>query len=202
MKVLCKYNWLIVGLGNPGKRYKKTFHNTGFMFINYLVNKYNGKRIWIDKNSEVLKGRIHDKNVLFLKPRTYMNFSGISVKEVAEKFNIDSKHIILCFDDYHIKIGEVKTKKNIIQFDEIRGKYFYDHNGVENCHDILNTDYLIKIKFGTKTNDCYNKSFKPKNYVLENRDKKTICKLKSAFESGEISLFRELDYGKRRNLNH
>ena len=85
---------LIVGLGNPGKQYEQTRHNIGFDVIDYMANKYN-----IDVNREKFKGIcgegfIENKKVILLKPLTYMNLSGESIRELANFYKLEDDEII------------------------------------------------------------------------------------------------------------
>ena len=86
---------LIVGLGNPGKQYEQTRHNIGFDVIDYMANKYN-----IDVNREKFKGIcgegfIENKKVILLKPLTYMNLSGESIRELANFYKLEDDEIIV-----------------------------------------------------------------------------------------------------------
>ncbi|MCD8195308.1 MAG: aminoacyl-tRNA hydrolase, partial [Coprobacillus sp.] len=90
---------LIVGLGNPGKKYDKTRHNMGYLVIDEISDKLN---IDIDKEAfhgEVGRGSYLDESVILFKPTTFMNLSGTAVKEISDYFKIDIKDILIIYDD-------------------------------------------------------------------------------------------------------
>lgn len=103
---------LIVGLGNTGKEYEKTRHNTGFMFLEELSYKWN-----INFNEEKrFKGSIgitfiNNEKVLFLKPSTYMNLSGDSVLAVVNYYNVVQDDILIIYDDMDLSVGESRFKQ-------------------------------------------------------------------------------------------
>jgi len=90
---------LIVGLGNPGKEYKNTRHNIGFNAVDYYLQKKNILDKWTKKfDGEYLSTVIDGEKILFLKPHTFMNLSGLSVKKIVDYFNIylnDSNNTVI-----------------------------------------------------------------------------------------------------------
>lgn len=102
---------LIVGLGNPEKDYAKTRHNMGFNVINKLSNKYN-----IEVNKEKFKalfvmGTIENEKVILLKPQTFMNLSGESIIECMNFYKIETKDLIIIYDDIDTEPGKVRIRK-------------------------------------------------------------------------------------------
>ena len=105
-------SWLIVGLGNPGKEYERTRHNCGFRAIDILANKLSCK---IDKlKFQGLFGQtVYNGTKLFLlKPQTYMNLSGRSVKQLAAYYNIPPQRIIVIFDDISLPPGRMRIRSD------------------------------------------------------------------------------------------
>lgn len=103
--------YLIVGLGNPEEGYSNTRHNMGFDSINKLANKYNIK---ITKNKfQGLYGTgiIQDEKVVLLKPQTFMNLSGISVKMFMDYYKINNNELIVVYDDLDVEKGHIKIRK-------------------------------------------------------------------------------------------
>ena len=132
--------YLIVGLGNPGKEYEGTRHNIGFEAIDYLSDKYN-----IELNREKFKGVfgegfIKGKKVILLKPTTYMNLSGDSIREVANFYKLSNEEIIVLYDDKSIianlstdvfprvKIGVGAPKGDLVS--HVLGKFSKEENEV------------------------------------------------------------------------
>ncbi|MCH3965616.1 MAG: aminoacyl-tRNA hydrolase [Clostridium sp.] len=131
--------FLIVGLGNIGTKYEHTRHNVGFDAADFIGRKHN-----ININKQKFKGFygdgiICDKKVILLKPSTYMNLSGESVKEAAAFYKIDNKNIVVIQDDISLPIGRIR----------IRSKGSAGgHNGIKNIIYNLNTDEFVRIKIG------------------------------------------------------
>ena len=125
---------LIVGLGNPGKQYEQTRHNIGFDVIDYMANKYN-----IDVNREKFKGIcgegfIENKKVILLKPLTYMNLSGESIRELANFYKLEDDEIIVVYDDISLDIGRLRIRE--------KGSAG-GHNGIKSIIQNLGGDKLI-----------------------------------------------------------
>lgn len=103
---------LIVGLGNPGEKYEKTRHNIGFMIIDHLAEK-----LEITNFREKFQGLIGEtilngEKVILLKPQTYMNLSGNSIKEVVSFYKMDiEEDVVVVFDDMDLKLGQIKIKQ-------------------------------------------------------------------------------------------
>ncbi len=101
---------MVVGLGNPGFRYRKTRHNIGFMVLDKLAGQY---RIRIRKrlfNSLCGKGRIAGQEALLAKPLTYMNLSGRAISEIMAKEHLDSKDLLIIMDDIDLDLGTIRLR--------------------------------------------------------------------------------------------
>ena len=103
--------FLIVGLGNPEEEYGNTRHNMGFDTVNKLAKQYD-----IEINKNKFKGlygmgNIEGEKVIILKPQTYMNLSGESIKEAIDFYKIEDKNLIIVYDDIDIKPGTIKLRK-------------------------------------------------------------------------------------------
>jgi len=119
---------LIIGLGNPGDKYKKNRHNIGFLAIDYLI-KQNGAR----KIGSSFKGELYKSaDTLYLKPDTYMNLSGESAVLVKNYYKIDNENIIVIHDDIDLKPGALKFK---------RGGSHGGHNGLKSLDKHIGNDY-------------------------------------------------------------
>ena len=104
---------LIVGLGNPGKAYKDTRHNVGFMFVDNVAKKLNLK-FSLDKakKCEIVQTNIGLEKVIFIKPQTYMNLSGDSVIAVKNFYKIDVEDILVIYDDLDLETGKIRIRAN------------------------------------------------------------------------------------------
>lgn len=130
---------LIVGLGNPGKQYEQTRHNIGFDVIDYMANKYN-----IDVNREKFKGIcgegfIENKKVILLKPLTYMNLSGESIREVMNFYKISQEELIVLYDDISLPVGRLRIRE--------KGSAG-GHNGIKSIIANIGTEKFPRVKIG------------------------------------------------------
>ena len=132
-------NWLIVGLGNPGSEYAKTRHNCGFRALDILAQKFGCR---VDKGkfqglyNQVTYG---DKKLYLLKPQTYMNLSGQSVKQLAAFFHIPPQHIIVMYDDISLDPGRLR-----IRADGSAG----GHNGIKSIISCIGGQDFPRVKIG------------------------------------------------------
>ncbi|EHI97063.1 Peptidyl-tRNA hydrolase [Clostridium sp. DL-VIII] len=131
--------FLIVGLGNPGKEYEDTRHNIGFKVIDNIAKEYN-----IEINRQKFKGVygegfINNNKVMLLKPTTYMNLSGESVREVVDFYNLENSEVLVIYDDISLEIGKLR----------IRDKGSAGgHNGIKSIIAHLGSDIFSRIKVG------------------------------------------------------
>ena len=131
--------YLIVGLGNPTKDYAGTRHNIGYDTITRLCDDY---RISLDiKKHKGLcgKGVIEGEKVLLVQPLTYMNLSGDCIKEAAEYYKIDSKHIIIIYDDISLPVGKLRVRA--------KGSAG-GHNGMKSIIARLGTEEFARVRIG------------------------------------------------------
>lgn len=132
-------NWLIVGLGNPGKEYANTRHNCGFRAIDILADSLGCK---VDKGKfQGLYGQTtyQGKKLFLLKPQTYMNLSGRSILQLSAYFNIPPERIIVLFDDISLEPGRLR-----IRADGSAG----GHNGIKSIIQELGSQNFPRVKIG------------------------------------------------------
>lgn len=132
--------YIIVGLGNPGKQYEKTRHNIGFDFIDALADKYHISVLEAKFKALIGKGVIEGQKVVLVKPLTYMNLSGESVRQVIDYFKVDEEsELIIVYDDISLNPGGLR----------IRAKGSAGgHNGIKNIIQHLGHDKFMRIKVG------------------------------------------------------
>lgn len=102
--------YVIVGLGNPGLRYAKTRHNLGFMTIDRLGEITGTKVNKMKFKAKVGEGNISGHKVIFVKPQTYMNLSGNSVREVMDFYKVSPENLIVIYDDMDIEEGNIRIR--------------------------------------------------------------------------------------------
>ena len=103
--------FVIAGLGNPGKKYENTRHNMGFLTIDKLAEKNNIKVNKIKHKALVGDGIISGQRVLLVKPQTYMNLSGESLREIVSYYNINLKNMLVIYDDFDLEAGTLRIRK-------------------------------------------------------------------------------------------
>lgn len=128
---------LIVGLGNPGQQYYNTPHNIGFTIVTAFALA-EGAMPFHEERKFQAEIALH-KQILFLKPLTFMNRSGESVKKAAEYYKIAPEQILVVHDEYAIPLGEVKISQ---------GKGAANHNGVQSVIDALHTTTFPRFRIG------------------------------------------------------
>ena len=130
--------YIIAGLGNHGNEYKNTRHNVGFMIIDGLIGNHgNGKSV--HKFSGILtQGSINNLPVIFIKPQTYMNLSGICIGQVCNFYKIIPKDVIVIHDEIDIPFLQIKTKI---------GGGNAGHNGLKSIDSLIGKDYH-RIRIG------------------------------------------------------
>ncbi|MFC1946812.1 aminoacyl-tRNA hydrolase [Chloroflexota bacterium] len=101
---------LIVGLGNPGRRYEKTRHNLGFICVNRLAREFNIKMNKSQGKARTGKGSIAGNEVLLARPQTYMNLSGESVKLLLNKTRTGTDDLIVIHDDLDLPVGKIRVR--------------------------------------------------------------------------------------------
>ena len=142
--------FIIAGLGNPTLQYEGTRHNVGFDVIDMLADRYNISVDGRKGRALVGKGIIEGQKVLLVKPQTYMNLSGESLRELVNYYKIDEEHeLLVIYDDISLDVGQLRIRK--------KGSAG-GHNGIKNIIANLGTDVFPRIKIGVGE--------KPKKYDL------------------------------------
>jgi len=161
---------LIVGLGNPGLKYKNTRHNIGFLVVREI-----SKRLRINIKKRLYKGilgkgRFEGEEIALFLPQTYMNLSGEAVREIVKKDNIDNENLLVVYDDIDLKFGFIRLRK--------QGSGG-GHKGLESIVRALNTSEFQRLRVGINRDD------KPKDvvkFVLSRFDSKEKTLLKEVID--------------------
>lgn len=153
---------LIVGLGNPGEQYKGTRHNVGFMVVDALVSKINKWRQ--DKKAKALycSASIKGQKIEFVKPQTFMNKSGYSVRYVYKKNSLKPSDLFVVHDDLDLALGSYKIQK---------GKGPRKHGGVLSIEKGLGTKDFWRVRIGVDNRGQsleVGRKVSGEEYVLEN----------------------------------
>ena len=131
--------FIIVGLGNPGKDYTNTRHNIGFDVIDALADAAGISVIEKKHKAIIGKGVLDGQKVILAKPQTYMNLSGICVRQIKQKFKLEDSDIFVFVDDIDLPLGKVRFREN---------GSGGTHNGLRNIVEELNSQNFNRIKIG------------------------------------------------------
>ena len=133
---------VIFGLGNPGERYKENFHNLGFIVADRLAQKLKVRfSIKSALKCMLASGKIGGEKFLIVKPLTFMNSSGESVKAVLSYYKIAPKEALVVYDDLDINIGEIRYRES---------GSAGTHNGMRSVDGHLGTEDFPRLRIGTK----------------------------------------------------
>ncbi|MEY3805984.1 MAG: hypothetical protein RIR69_796 [Actinomycetota bacterium] len=131
--------FLIVGLGNPGKKYARTRHNVGTDAAEVLASRVSGSfKVGRDK-AQIIETRLHDHPVIIAIPTTYMNDSGEAVGALTRRYKISPDHVIVLHDELDLEPGIVKVKF---------GGGLAGHNGLKSISQHVRTDDYIRVRIG------------------------------------------------------
>ena len=131
--------FIIAGLGNPGRKYEKTRHNMGFLTIDLIAEKNSIKVNKLKHKALVGDGFISGRKVLLVKPQTYMNLSGESLREVMNYYNVDIENLIVIYDDLDLETGAIRIRK--------KGSSG-NHNGMKSVIYQLGNENFPRIRIG------------------------------------------------------
>jgi len=132
-------DWMIVGLGNPGKEYEKTRHNVGFRSVELLADQLKTKIDRIKFKALTRMVNHQGKKILLVEPQTYMNLSGAAVSALATYYKVKPDHILVIFDDISLPVGRIRVRR-----DGSAG----GHNGIKSIIQSLGTDQFPRVKVG------------------------------------------------------
>lgn len=133
-------DWLVVGLGNPGKEYAGTRHNVGFEVVDLLARRHGGRLKSGKERALVDEVRIEGSRVALAEPTTYMNLSGESVAPLVRRFGIDDPtRLVVVQDELDLPTGRVRVKV---------GGGLAGHNGLRSIKAHLHTDAFVRIRIG------------------------------------------------------
>ncbi len=165
---------LIVGLGNPGKEYENTRHNTGFRVIDRLIKELRLRSSKSLCRAFINEGSIDGQKVIFAKPQMFMNLSGESVLELAKWFKLEAKQLIVIYDDLDLELGalRIKTKGNS-----------GGHKGMESIIQRMGTSEFPRIRIGIGRPDRLIEESDAADYVLSKIPKKEIDAMDGAEEA-------------------
>jgi PTH1 family peptidyl-tRNA hydrolase len=172
---------IIIGLGNPGLKYRKTRHNAGFLLADALAGSFKK-----DKNCAALVSE--DENYIVAKPETYMNKSGLAVKKIVKKYNADIKDILIAYDDFNLSRGKLRIRP---------GGSAGGHNGLQSVIDTLDTKRIPRLRLGIGGIALRNKI----EYVLERFGNREFKEIKDMIIEAKRLIYYYVKYGIADTMN-
>ena len=131
--------YIVVGLGNPGRKYERTRHNAGFDVIELLAGRLNARLNKLKCKAVLAEANIGGERVVLAQPQTFMNLSGESVVQLVNWYKVDMDHLILCYDDADLPAGRLR----------VRGKGSAGtHNGMRSVIYLLGRDDFPRVRVG------------------------------------------------------
>lgn len=147
--------YLIVGLGNPGRRFIKDRHNIGFMVLNALAEGMGLQFTRTHRKAIITDGQLNGRKVILAKPQTYMNRSGESVASLKRYFRIDTDHLLVVFDDLDLPLGTIRLRPQ-------GGSG--GHRGMRSIIERISTDVFPRMRLGIGRPP---RNLEPADYVLQ-----------------------------------
>ena len=180
--------YIIAGLGNPTREYEKTRHNVGFDTIDVLADRLNTSVDEKKFKGLYGKGIIAGEKVILLKPQTFMNLSGESVREAADFYKVDPEHIIVIYDDISLDVGQLRIRK--------KGSAG-GHNGIKNIILHTGSQNFNRIRVGIDRS----KYIKVVDYVLSRFTKDEQDAINQGIENASDAVIDYLDHGFNHAMN-
>lgn len=180
--------YIIAGLGNPGRKYENTRHNIGFIALDLLAERNDIKINKLKHKALVGEGRISGQKVLLVKPQTYMNLSGQSLREVMAYYKEDIEHLIVIYDDIDIPEGTIRIRK--------KGSAG-THNGMRSIVYDLASDQFPRIRIGMGAE----RKSDLKDFVLGGFSKEEKGMLEEAIEKAALAAERIVEKGIEKAMN-
>jgi PTH1 family peptidyl-tRNA hydrolase len=175
---------LVVGLGNPGKKYEKTRHNVGFMVIDKIVGELMVSP-HAEKKLDSLIFYHHKSNTIFGRPQAFMNNSGIAVKKLVDFYKISTSDLWVVHDDLDLRLGEYKIQK---------GKGPREHKGVLSIEKRLEKKDFWRVRVGVDNREEDNR-ISGEDYVLMNFSDDEGVKIKLVIDKAAKELVSQLING-------
>lgn len=165
---------LLAGLGNPGKKYLKSRHNLGFLFIEYLIRYYNWPKLKLNKSfqAQIAKTKLLGNDIVIALPQVYMNNSGQAIKKISAYYKIKAGDIIIVHDDIDLPFGKFKISSD---------SGSAGHLGVQSIINQLDTKDFFRLRVGIGLKERPD-NFSTESFVLKNFNKIELGELSNIFE--------------------
>lgn len=189
--------YLIVGLGNPGARYHNTRHNAGFFVIDKLAEFFKIEAFEFEASYLYAVIDHNDKQVVLMKPLTYMNLSGKAVKEFYDKYEISKENILIVYDDVNLDLGVLRLRPEGSDGGQ---------NGIKSVMYEMDSGEIPRLRFGIRQSEDFEKirgeeGFSLADYVLSGFDEKEIKTLEKTVDRAKDAVLGFIDNGINETMN-
>ncbi len=178
----------VIGLGNPGKKYEKTRHNIGFMVADALASALRCKKNIKECCFSIIYN-CKDHDLLIVKPQTYMNNSGVAVKNLIEDYRLKPEEVLVVYDDLDLPLGKIRLRKSGSSG---------GHRGIQSIIEHLKTQDFPRLKIGIGRPATKKEVV---NYVLSPFNKDEMLLVEKVISSSVYCLLNVLKYGIDKSLN-
>jgi len=165
---------IIVGLGNPGKKYEETRHNIGFLFLDYLAREF-GAEEFQEKakfKAMVTEAKLKEDKVLLVKPLTFMNLSGETLVALKNFYKLENEDFLICYDDVDLPFEKIRYR------DEGSAG---THNGMRSIIGLLGSQDVPRLRFGVEVKE---RRMDLASFVLSRFSAEEIASLSDIFTEG------------------
>jgi len=170
-------SFLIAGLGNPGREYRDTRHNVGFMLLDRIAERLNTQFSRVEMKSLVTKSNYHGRRLVLAKPQTYMNLSGQPVASLLRFYKIDISNLLVVYDEVDLPLGVLRMRP---------AGGSAGHKGMESIIASLGTDEYPRMRIGIGRPPGKKAAA---NYVLQNFQKSEYELVLSTLDRGVDAVF-------------
>ncbi|MDO4552111.1 MAG: aminoacyl-tRNA hydrolase [Bacillota bacterium] len=171
--------YIIAGLGNPGRKYERTRHNAGFMTVDLLAERHGIKVNKIKHKALVGEGFISGRKVLLVKPQTYMNLSGESLREVMAYYKEPIENLLVIYDDVDVELGRLRLRK--------KGSAG-THNGMRSIIYQLQQDGFPRLRIGIGGHSREQRRMALRDYVTGGFRKEEREQMETAVERAALAV--------------
>lgn len=194
--------YLITGLGNPGARYHNTRHNAGFLVIDKLAEFFNIETFEFDDNylyavTDFTAADKTEKQVVLMKPLTYMNLSGKAVRDFYERYEIEKENILIVYDDVNLDLGVLRLRPSGSDGGQ---------NGIKSVMYEMETDEIPRLRFGIRQGEEFEtlrakEGFSLADYVLSEFEEKELESLERSVDEAKNAVISFLTLGIKDTMN-
>ena len=190
--------YLIVGLGNPGSKYHSTRHNIGFIVIDKLAEFFKIKSFTGESSYLYSECEYKDKQVVLLKPLTYMNASGSAVKEFYDRYELELENILVIYDDVNLDFGVIRLRPSGSDGGQ---------NGIKSVIYEMQTEEIARLRIGIKNEDELEKvksedGYDLAEYVLSEFIEEEVKNLDKVIDASKNAVLEFVDKGISETMNN